>query len=733
MRHVAELGIALLLAVWFPSVAMGHDSTIDSGVGWELRHVGVVASQSASASLSGGWIAFEGPELSAPWPGISPILLHEISSGRTLTTSQWGEILCFDYPYLFLLLAEVWHGDLDGDGFEDGLVLGAYNIASQSTTIVGGVPVIGWSLDCSSTGRLIYVRYEYDYVSPVDYNGDGDVFDHVVFTYDILNRSEVMLGAALNPYGVQVNGRRALWFCDLGGYPDLCWQDLISGASGRAGIITRYPGAWPGAMAVEGDIAAFSLAEAAFDIDGDGQMSQTFLALADLATGALDVRTEVGNILAGPIALSHGVVLVTLYADRTRTVSFDLAGGTAETHSPGIDNYPLRFHRGVQIGFPHGIPQFPEAPPLWYPLLGYDFATRTSFLTGLQTSDSDPRLGVAAFDGDTLVVMGTERTIEEDLDGDGSRRDPVVIYLTTVSAPLRVSIAADVTEGEAPLAVVFISRTMGGAPRFRYLWDFGDGSTSDLPAVMHTFAAPGTYRVGLSVTDAASNSTSKELVIQVNPRPIVLDRCVITPPDLSVLEGTIIPLTVQAFSGSEEILGLPTTWSAIGAVTVDPDGTLTVLGAGEATITAKVSSAGEDTVCTARFTVTPLGLSITAPASQASVSGVILVTGEVSANATVQVRLGSGAFQEAEVSGTSWVYRLDTTGQPNGHLRIQARGVNGVRFTSQKLDVVVANPPPPPPATVDPVVLVLALVLVVLLIALLWRWKSGSGPPSRRT
>ena len=44
-----------------------------------------------------------------------------------------------------------------------------------------------------------------------------------------------------------------------------------------------------------------------------------------------------------------------------------------------------------------------------------------------------------------------------------------------------------------------------------YSWDFGDGNSSDMAKVPHTYAAPGTYTAMLTVTDTAGNSADSEM------------------------------------------------------------------------------------------------------------------------------------------------------------------------------------------------------------------------------
>jgi hypothetical protein len=71
------------------------------------------------------------------------------------------------------------------------------------------------------------------------------------------------------------------------------------------------------------------------------------------------------------------------------------------------------------------------------------------------------------------------------------------------------------TTGPAPLPVAFTNQSMGGT-HSASLWDFGDGATSNDENPNHTYAAPGTYTVALTVTgQSGSDTVIKEQVVQV--------------------------------------------------------------------------------------------------------------------------------------------------------------------------------------------------------------------------
>lgn len=126
---------------------------------------------------------------------------------------------------------------------------------------------------------------------------------------------------------------------------------------------------------------------------------------------------------------------------------------------------------------------------------------------------------------------------------------PPVVILTLAGCPQQQSIT-----GGAVTAVIGISASTGPAPltvalsaadsssrnagELTYAWDLGDGTTSTLESLQHTYANPGLYIVKLTVTDAegASARTSQDVRVQggdviaviatdvdEGPRPLVVN------------------------------------------------------------------------------------------------------------------------------------------------------------------------------------------------------------------
>jgi len=104
--------------------------------------------------------------------------------------------------------------------------------------------------------------------------------------------------------------------------------------------------------------------------------------------------------------------------------------------------------------------------------------------------------------------------------------EPVHGVEGTTPPPLATSFTANVTAGRAPLTVQFTD-TSTGSPT-TWLWDFGDGNTSTQQHPTHTYTAPGTYSVTLTVRNAfGEDAETKTDLITVLTTPGA-----ITPPDL---------------------------------------------------------------------------------------------------------------------------------------------------------------------------------------------------------
>jgi PKD repeat protein len=104
---------------------------------------------------------------------------------------------------------------------------------------------------------------------------------------------------------------------------------------------------------------------------------------------------------------------------------------------------------------------------------------------------------------------------------------------------LCVTPTAAFTQNANNLAVAFTDASTG-APT-SWAWDFGDGGTSTLQNPSHTYAAPGTYNVCLTVTNACGTTNTCIAVTVVCPNPVAMY-------SYAVL-GNTVNFTIQSSSG----------------------------------------------------------------------------------------------------------------------------------------------------------------------------------------
>lgn len=86
----------------------------------------------------------------------------------------------------------------------------------------------------------------------------------------------------------------------------------------------------------------------------------------------------------------------------------------------------------------------------------------------------------------------------------------------TNAAPV-VSLVAAPLEGKAPLVVQFDASETEDADddRVSFSWDFGDGTTSRLPTVIHVYGSPGTYEAKLVAQDPFVEAAPQVVRVQV--------------------------------------------------------------------------------------------------------------------------------------------------------------------------------------------------------------------------
>lgn len=90
--------------------------------------------------------------------------------------------------------------------------------------------------------------------------------------------------------------------------------------------------------------------------------------------------------------------------------------------------------------------------------------------------------------------------------------EPVVALAVPPEAAMEVS----ATSGDIPFTVAFTDTSSAGSGEItQWLWDFGDGTTSDEANPSHTYTEPGSYSVNLTVTADGTDTVTQDNWIEV--------------------------------------------------------------------------------------------------------------------------------------------------------------------------------------------------------------------------
>jgi len=90
---------------------------------------------------------------------------------------------------------------------------------------------------------------------------------------------------------------------------------------------------------------------------------------------------------------------------------------------------------------------------------------------------------------------------------------------------VNVSCSADPTQGDAPLKVSFRGSASGGSGTYTYLWQFGDGASSNGKVDSHTYAAKGVYDATFTAESAGAAGVCRQQIF-VDRQPICGDNFV---------------------------------------------------------------------------------------------------------------------------------------------------------------------------------------------------------------
>jgi PKD repeat protein len=197
-----------------------------------------------------------------------------------------------------------------------------------------------------------------------------------------------------------------------------------------------------------------------------------------------------------------------------------------------------------------------------------------------------------------------------------------VTHSVTVDAPPKALFSVSPTATTTGSAVAFNASSSSDdvGTITDYSWSFGDGTRANGPTASHSYASPGTYTVGLTVTNDAGQSTSSSQTVSVYSAPVA---------SFSIAPGFALPGAAVVFNaGSSSDPGGAITaysWSfGDGATTNGPTPTHAYANPGTYTVTMTVTgSLGLVRSTSHAVTINPRPLSLQFSSSRQSAKTVL--------------------------------------------------------------------------------------------------------------
>lgn len=426
------LSLALLVALSVPSPAQTAEAPRVPRPDCPVPGFATIGERSGFASgdfvlaLSEEWLVFQ-QNVDVSLDEYSEVRLVHVPTGIVHSTGLRSE-LAFGvaaaytgapYGFVFQSVSESEaQADLNGDGDLIDHVLHSFDLRTARVLNLG--IAVGFSLRQSGPSVACLVEEE------SDENGDGDIDDRIVYAGDLDSGFVTSSGVASNgdPNALRIDGTRAGWLVPEGPGGDLNGDgdDLddvryVHDFALGAGLSLGLAGGSSSALA--GNVYAFTVAEAAqgADLNGDGDQNDEVVHVLRFAPFTL---RNVG--LAGTGLLVDGGKVAFRQPATSHAIVVDVASGVATDLGFAVVAMELVDHRLVLSANEGATDRNGDGDTLDRILWVHDLASGTTVPVPRAT---EPGI-VADFDGTRLLFTTDEAGHgATDLNGDGDALDRV--------------------------------------------------------------------------------------------------------------------------------------------------------------------------------------------------------------------------------------------------------------------------------------------------------------------
>jgi PKD repeat protein len=307
--------------------------------------------------------------------------------------------------------------------------------------------------------------------------------------------------------------------------------------------------------------------------------------------------TPVSNNVLGIWSTTEGRSPDGLYQLRLRVFLRDGTIAQTVVNNIRVQNQAPTLVPSPTQSTPRPIAAFIASPTSGQAPLVVSFSNRSSGnITGYSWNFGDGSTSNEANPVHTYRQAGTYE-VRLTTSGPGGQSNVSSTIDVRAANPPVADFTADVTSGTAPLTARFVNRSSGGQIE-SFLWDFGDGVTSNERNPQHTFTEPRQYNVILEARGPGGTDRKRMTIVvqdQQVPPPVA---------DFVPKENTgNAPLTVQFANRSSGQINTYEWNFGDGTFGVDPNPLHTYTNAGTYTVTLTVTGNGGQSETTGTVTV----------------------------------------------------------------------------------------------------------------------------------
>lgn len=262
--------------------------------------------------------------------------------------------------------------------------------------------------------------------------------------------------------------------------------------------------------------------------------------------------------------INNGTDIYENTADSEMSYTFEVPGIYTVRLTSYTDDEEDPYEDLITVDYPAPDAAFSSIPVTGNPPLKVRFNDLSTISYGSITGwewdfDNDGKTDSTEQDPEYTYLETGNYNVKLKVTSDHSKTNTTMIrdYIIVTNDPV-VSFTADVTSGDSPLSVGFMTETPEGLKINSYSWNFGDGKSSKEENPVHVYETPGTYDVSLIVKydSGETDTVTKADYIIVKEEP---PETPVTTTGTTVATVSPVSASIGAEENGTKIFGIPGT------------------------------------------------------------------------------------------------------------------------------------------------------------------------------